>query len=187
MPLASDERRLEKPRALLPKCILTTGGVWADIGCGDGVFTTVIQEIIGPHGRIVAVDKDGKALQRLRDRFRRDHPGVTVETILTDFRLPFVLPALDGLVIANALHFVNAKERRDVFSRLVAFLTPGGSAVVVEYDTRKPNPAVPFPLDTVGFLALAEEVGLGAGRIAAHVASSFLGEMYAGVALRSAT
>jgi ubiquinone/menaquinone biosynthesis C-methylase UbiE len=182
----TDSRRLEKPRALLPHCISSTGGVWADIGCGDGVFTTVLQEIIGPGGRIVAVDIDAGALKQLRDRFGQHHPQVDVETVLADFTAPLALPELDGFVIANALHFVDPNLRSGVFTDLAAHLKPGGRTIVVEYNTHASSPAVPFPLDLDGFLALAMAAGLEAGHIAARVPSSFLGEMYAGVALKRA-
>jgi ubiquinone/menaquinone biosynthesis C-methylase UbiE len=185
MVTSADARRLEKPRALLPHCISAGTGVWADIGSGDGVFTTVIQDILGPDGRVIAVDRDGRALKHLEKRFLRDHPGIPVETIQADLRTPFDLPALDGFVAGNVLHFFETKARSALFNRLVRFLKPGGLAVVVGYNTRKPNVAVPFPLAPDGFLMLAAEVGLDGGRIAARVPSSFLGEMYAGVATRT--
>jgi ubiquinone/menaquinone biosynthesis C-methylase UbiE len=150
------------------------------------VFTTVLQEIIGPGGRVVGVDIEARALARLRDRFRRDHPQIDVETVVADFREPLALAELDGFVIANALHFIDPSLRDGVFSGLTRHLKPEGRAVVVEYNTRTPSPAVPFPLDPDEFLTLATNAGLDAGHIAAHVPSSFLGEMYAGVAIRRA-
>lgn len=182
--MSSDARRLDKARALLPHCIPACGGVWADIGCGDGVFTTVIQAILGPQGRVIAVDRDPRALQRLKDRFRRDHPTVPCETVIADFTSAVQLPMLDGIVLANTLHFVTAAQQQDVLRRLSMFLRAGGRAVVVEYNTRTPNPAVPHPLDAAAFPELADLVGLEGARIAARVPSSFLGEMYAGLAFK---
>lgn len=179
-----DARRLEKARALLPHCIPAGAGVWADIGSGDGVFATVIQHILGPDGRVIAVDRDGSALRQLEKRFLQDHPGIPVETIQIDLRTAFDLPELDGFVVANVLHFFEMDERRSVFGRLMTFLRPGGLGVVVEYNARKPNAAVPFPLPADGFLMLAAQVGFDGGRVAARTPSSFLGEMYAGVASR---
>ena len=69
--MSFDAHRLEKPRALLPHCIPDAAGLWADLGCGDGVFTTVIQEIIAPGGRLVGVDVDARSLQRLSERFKQ--------------------------------------------------------------------------------------------------------------------
>jgi hypothetical protein len=67
-------------------------------------------------------------------------------------------------------------------ARLVKLLKPGGRFIVVEYNTRRGNAAVPYPLDEWGFLALAEEAGLGQAEIVARIPSTFLGEMFAGVA-----
>jgi ubiquinone/menaquinone biosynthesis C-methylase UbiE len=184
--MPSDDRRLEKARALLPHCISTPGGVWADLGCGDGIFTTVIQDLIGPDGRVIGVDADARALHRLRERFVRDHPGISVDAITADLRAPIVLPALDGVVFANVLHFMNPEECRDTFRKLVGFVRTGGRAVVVEYNTHSPNAAVPHPLGPESFLMLAANAGLSDGHVVARVSSSFLGEMYAGVALRTA-
>jgi ubiquinone/menaquinone biosynthesis C-methylase UbiE len=83
--------------------------------------------------------------------------------------------------MANSLHFV--KEKRPVLRHLVRLLKPGGRLIVVEYNTRRGNMAVPYPLDELDFLNLAQEAGLQKPRILTRVPSSFLGEMYAGQAV----
>jgi hypothetical protein len=55
--------------------------------------------------------------------------------------------------------------------------------IVVEYNTARGNPAVPFPLDEMGFLELARATGLREARVLARIPSTFLGEMYAGIGL----
>jgi hypothetical protein len=55
--------------------------------------------------------------------------------------------------------------------------------IVVEYDTCRGNPAVPYPLDDTDILKLAGQVGLREARINARIPSSFLEETYAGIAL----
>ena len=57
--------------------------------------------------------------------------------------------------------------------------------VVVEYNTNRGNSAVPHPLDETQFLKLMAEIGLGQARIAARAPSTFLGEMYTGVAVKA--
>ena len=100
-----------------------------------------------------------------------------------DFTRPLsLLPPLDGMLLANALHFV--PEKQPVLAALASLLRPGGRLVVVEYNTRQGNYAVPHPLDETGFLSLAQAVGLVRARILVRVPSTFLGEMYTGVAVR---
>ena len=42
------------------------GGVWADIGAGEGAFTLALADLLGPGARIVAVDRDAGALRAQR-------------------------------------------------------------------------------------------------------------------------
>jgi hypothetical protein len=78
---------------------------------------------------------------------------------------------------------VRDKER--VLRQLCDRLRPGGRLLVVEYNTRHGNCAVPYPLDDAAFLSLAARVGLTQPEIRVRVPSTFLGEMYTGVAVRS--
>src|SRR5439155_12617791 len=69
--------------------------------------------------------------------------------VVADFTKPFDLTGLgdaglDGMLFANALHFV--RDPAPVLARLAAWLRPGGRAVVVEYDRRRANPWVPYPI-----------------------------------------
>jgi ubiquinone/menaquinone biosynthesis C-methylase UbiE len=181
--LEKNARKLEKPRQLLPPCIPDAGGVWADIGSGVGIFTAVLYELVGPDCDIHAVDKNRRSLQKLAAHFSETNPQAVLHSHKEDFRQPLDLPSLDGFVMANALHFVRDDQKRVVLSQLVEYLKPGGRAIIIEYNAHRGNFAVPYPLDEVGFLELAKEIGLQNAHIAAKVPSSFMGEMYAGVGL----
>src|SRR5207249_247432 len=83
---------------------VTRGGTWADLGAGAGAFTLALAELVGPGGEVIAVDRDGGALRELERAVRRD--GATVRTLSADFTKPLDLETLDGVVMANSLHFV---------------------------------------------------------------------------------
>jgi ubiquinone/menaquinone biosynthesis C-methylase UbiE len=176
-------RRIEKARTLLRPGIKDTGGAWADVGCGDGIFTAALHTLLQPGSEIYAVDRNRRALKVLMQNFAEGYPEASIQPILADFTHSLSLPPLDGLVMANSLHFV--KHKRPVLIRLVDLLKPEGRLIVVEYNATRGNLAVPYPLDEAGFLALAREVGLREVRILAKIPSSFLGEMYAGMGLAS--
>ena len=181
--LEKNSRKLEKPRQLLPLCIPKLGGIWADFGCGEGIFTTVLYELVEPDCEIYAVDKKRRSLNTLLSNFEQLYPEAIIHALHKDFRQPLDIPALDGFVMANSLHFVKEDQKRSAFNQLVKHLKPGGRAIIIEYNARRGNFAVPHPLDENGFLKLASKVGLVDVHIAAKVESSFMGEMYAGVGI----
>ena len=173
-----EARRIHKAITLLQLGIPGAGGVWADIGCGDGIFTSALHSLIRPDDEIYAVDQDQYALDALVRNFAASYPDALLHPVCADFTRGLGLPRLDGLVMANSLHFVT--DKAPVLTRLTRLLKPGGRLIVVEYNTGRGNPAVPYPLDEAGFLKLAADVGLRDVRITARIPSSFLGEMYAG-------
>lgn len=96
--------------SLLRRGVPAPGGVWADLGAGSGAFTLALAELAGPQAVIYAVDRDRRALHQLADAMQERFPGVTLHTLTADFTQPLALPPLDGVVMANSLHFVRRKE-----------------------------------------------------------------------------
>ena len=108
------------------------GGVWADLGAGAGAFTLALADLIGPGGVIYSVDKDQRALRQQEQAMRARFPATTVHYLAADFTRPLDLPPLDGVVMANALHF---QRDKDATLRLVrGYLRPGGRLLLVEYN-----------------------------------------------------
>jgi len=176
-----EARRIQKAITLLRPGIPGPGGIWADVGCGDGIFTSALHTLIQPSGEIYAVDRDQYALDALTSNFAESYPDAALHSMQADFTRGLSLPALDGMVMANSLHFV--PDKTPVLSRLIRLLKPGGRLIVVEYNTSRGNSAVPYPLDDQSFLKLAAHIGLHEVHILSRIPSSFLGEMYAGLGL----
>lgn len=161
------------------------GATWADIGAGTGAFTLALAELLGPSGRIVAVDRDEGALAENAKVAAARFPGVAVQTRVADFDGPLALPPLDGLVAANSLHFVTRKRQAGVIRALARHLRPGGRFVVVEYDADRGNPWVPHPFSHASWQQLAVAAGLVEPRLIGRVPSRFLGAIYSAVAHRA--
>jgi trans-aconitate methyltransferase len=177
--LKQNARRLTKARALLQPALIGAGPVWADLGCGEGIFTYLLHEFLPADNTIYAVDKSRRALHTLARSLAGVAPEAVVQPIQADFSQPLDLPPLDGLLLANALHFL--KDKKPPLLRLIQYLNPGGRLVIIEYNTNRGNWAVPYPLDEDSFIALAAAVGLREARIVARKPSTFLGEMYTGL------
>jgi SAM-dependent methyltransferase len=162
--------------ALLKPGIRATGGVWADLGSGSGAFTLALAELLGPEGTIYSVDRDRRALAAQVSDVVRRYPQTTLHPITADFTSPLDLPPLDGLVMANSLHFVC--DKAPVVRNLRELLKPGGSFILVEYNVDRGNHWVPFPLSFTTWTRLAAEVGFTATALLGSRPSRFLHEIY---------
>jgi SAM-dependent methyltransferase len=162
------------------------GGTWADIGAGGGAFTLALAELIGPGGRIVAVDRDDRALRENAEAMAARFPGVELTTVVADLTGPLgEVPVLDGLVAANSLHFVSRDRQVATVRSLATHLRPGGRFLVVEYDADRGNPWVPHPFSSASWTRIAIDAGLHEPREIGRVPSRFLGAIYAAEALRT--
>ncbi len=159
------------------------GEAWADLGAGAGVFTRALAALVGASGRVYAVDADARAVRALRARAAEARGGPAVTVLRADVTLPLGLPPLDGVLLANVLHFVRDAEA--VLPRIAAGLRPGGRLVLIEYEGRRPGPWVPYPVPAARFRELAAAAGLTPPETVARRPSAFGGEMYVATALRA--
>jgi ubiquinone/menaquinone biosynthesis C-methylase UbiE len=161
---------------------VTPGGVWADLGSGWGAFTLALAELLGPAGQIHSVDRDRGALERQAREMAARFPSVKVGYQRGDFTTSLDLAQLDGIVMANSLHFVRDKE--PVVQLVGSYLKPGGRLILVEYDSDRGNLWVPHPLSFTTWQATAQAAGFSAPRLLAAVPSGVLGRIYSALSLR---
>jgi SAM-dependent methyltransferase len=157
-------------------------GVWADLGSGGGAFTLALADLLGPGGRIVSVDRDGGVLGRQREAMEARFPATLVDYVQADFTRPLDLPKLDGVVMANSLHFVRRKE--PVLAMVLSRLEAGARLVLVEYDTDRANPWVPHPLAYTTWERVAAENGFVDTRLLMRRPTSHGSAMYSALTHR---
>jgi len=161
-----------------------TGPVWADLGSGSGAFTLALADLLGPAGVIHSIDRDPTALRTQADALRGRFPETTLHQVVDDFTRPLDLPTLDGVVMANSLHFV--RDKLPVLVMVRGLLAPAGHLVLVEYDAERGNPWVPYPISARSWPALAAAAGFTATRELTRVPSRFLGAIYSALSLPAA-
>jgi SAM-dependent methyltransferase len=167
---------------LLREGIPRMGGFWADFGSGDGAFTLALAELVGPLGVIYSIDKDRRALARQEDAMKRRFPKRPVESVhyvKADFTNPVDLPPLDGIVMANALHF--HRNKQPLVRMLKSYLRQGGRMLLVEYNTDSGNVWVPHPLSFSSWVDLASQSGFEETSLLATYPSRFLREIYSAI------
>lgn len=167
---------------LLRGGIPTPGGVWADLGSGTGAFTLALADILGSDGEIYSVDRDSRALREQERAMHARFPAVNIHYQTADFTKPLELPPLDGIVMANSLHFHRHKD--PILERVKSYLKPGGRLLLVEYNDDHGNTWVPYPLSYSTWEKLAAKNGFRETRLLAGVPSRFLHEIYSALSLK---
>ncbi len=155
---------------------IAAGQTWADLGAGTGAFTLALAELLGTSGTIYAVDRDRTALRQQEPELRARFPNITANYLTADFTTPLQLPPLDGIIMANSLHFV--RDQAALVRRVRGYLRPGGRLLLVEYNAERGNQWVPYPLTFAAWATLAAQCGFTQTEKIGARPSRFLGEIY---------
>ena len=168
---------------LLRPANLSPGASYADFGAGSGAFTLALRELLGLSADVYAVDRDRNRLAEL-ERAHRARFGMSdhLHLIPADFTHALQLQPLDGILMANSLHFFRDKQK--VLRHVGSFLKPGGVFLLVEYNVDRGNPWVPHPLSFETLHELVPRAGFHQPRLLATQPSSFLHEFYSAIAFR---
>ena len=127
--------------------------IWADLGCGAGTFTEALSNILPENSEIIAIDK---SQQKLPLSYQN---SVKIAFLHSDFeKEELQLPSLDGILMANSIHYV--KNKSELLKRLITLFKERPKFLLVEYDTSSANPWVPFPLPFSELKKLFDDVGL---------------------------
>lgn len=154
-------------------------GPWADFGSGDGAFTLALRDLVGPQIEIYSIEKAESRLDQQQRNFLVRFPESNIQFLHQDFTRPLELPPLDGLVMANSLHYFRNKER--LLEQIRGYLKPGGRLVLVEYNADSGNPWVPYPLSFETFQQVARRAGYVEPQLLETTPSRFLGQIYSAV------
>ena len=125
----------------------TTPAIWADLGAGRGLFTYALASKLAGGSKIFAVDKQVKISKE-----RLWEGKVEIENIQADFTsAKFNIGPLDGILMANSLHFVS--DKNSFITQIRTALKDTGCFLIVEYDMSISNKWVPYP---IGFQSLKQ-------------------------------
>lgn len=152
---------------------------WADLGSGGGAFTLALADLLGPGAEIVSLDGDKRSLARQREAMMARFPDTNMQYRVADFTRPLDVPPLDGIVMANSLHFV--RHKGPTLRQVRDALRAGGRLVLVEYDADRGNPWVPYPLSYGSWERVAGEAGFLATRLLHRRTSRFMDAIYSAV------
>ncbi|MGC4079590.1 MAG: class I SAM-dependent methyltransferase [Rubrivivax sp.] len=118
--------RSRRPAEIVAALDLKPGYKVADLGAGRGYLTFRLADAVGPHGRVVATDVDGDAVQTLLAR-AAGRTGVIVRRARPDD--PGLEPSTYDLVLMSEVdHFLS--DRVAYLAKVKGALAPGGRIAV---------------------------------------------------------
>jgi SAM-dependent methyltransferase len=127
------QNRVWRPRVLdaWRRAGFTAGQTILDVGCGPGYASMDLAEIVGPEGKVIAIDRSRRFLDALERR--RGELGLenitSVEQDLDEGALPDM--KADGAWSRWIFAFV--KHPRELLTRVCSRIRPGGTIVMHEY------------------------------------------------------
>ena len=128
--------------------------LWLDLGCGTGLFTLALAGNLPAASKIIAIDKDEKALRKIPATVN----NVVIQTMAADFVFDALdVKEVDGILIANSLHYV--KDKETLLKKLISSVKTNGVFLIVEYDRQAGNQWVPYPLTIDAAKALFRSLG----------------------------
>jgi SAM-dependent methyltransferase len=118
-------------RRLLLDAGLRRGMRVADLGCGVGMVTALLAELVGPEGHVVGIDASAAQLAQARERLSTGGADTRfVEASATDAGLP---PGSFDLVYCRFL-LIHLTEPERALREMRALLRPGGVLVCEDGD-----------------------------------------------------
>ncbi len=129
-----------------------------------------LAQLMTPGSTIYAVDQDRKALAEIPNHFN----GIEICKTVGDLQnASLALPPVDGVLIANTLHFI--REQQVLVNRL---LSVTDRFLIVEYERSLPTPWGPYPVGFNKLRKLFAQAGVERVEQIATRPSRFGGTMY---------
>ncbi len=170
---------------LLRDGIASPYGNWADFGSGPGAFTLALADLLKTYGVSYSIDQDAGALREQEREMRLRFPTSPVHYVQAEFTQRLDLPILDGIVMANALHFQRDADKDRVLGQILGYLRPGGRFILVEYNVDRGNRWVPYPMSFNTWESIAARNHLLDTRLLTTAPSRFLGEIYSALSFKA--
>jgi ubiquinone/menaquinone biosynthesis C-methylase UbiE len=148
--------REEHPKKMLKSLKLKPGQVVCDFGCGNGYHTLELARLVGPKGRVYAVDIQQEMLDLLAER-ATPRGLENIKPVLATAENPGLPPnTFDLVLMVDVYHELSHPP--EVLALVRKSLKPDGRLVLVEF--REEDPDVPIlPLHKMSQPQVLTELG----------------------------
>ncbi len=144
----------ERTDLLVKELRLASGMQVADVGAGTGYVSRRLAKVVGPAGKVFAVDVQHEMIRMLTELAARDHLPQIVPVLSTVDDVLLAPASVDLALMVDVYH--ELEFPREVLGSVVRALKPGGRVVFVEY--RAEDASVPIkPLHKMSVAQIRRE------------------------------
>ena len=128
------------PQKLLSQLDIKEGATVADFGCGHGYFVLPFSKIVGPEGKVYALDVLKEALESVQSKAETEKAS-NVEMIRVDLEIEggskLDNDFCDVVLLANILF--QSQKKEEILKEAKRVTKPGGLVAVVDWLPDKPG------------------------------------------------
>ena len=133
---------------------IVEGAVVADVGCGPGAVSVVLARLVGPAGRVLAVDQDPRAVEAAREAAARAG-AASVSVEVGDAHDTGLAPGSVDVVMIRHVLAHNGGREEDIVAHAASLVRPGGVVYLADIDAsgvrmRPPDPDIEDLTDRYG-------------------------------------
>jgi predicted methyltransferase len=127
----------EQPQRVIDALEIKPGQTVADLGAGSGYYSFRIAPLVGPTGKVLAIDIEPTMLEAIAQRASREHVA-NIATVRSSERDPnLAAHSVDLLFMVDVYH--ELEYPYEVMSKVREALKPGGRVALIEYRAEDPE------------------------------------------------
>jgi ubiquinone/menaquinone biosynthesis C-methylase UbiE len=127
----------EQPQLAIDALEIKPGQTIADLGAGSGYYSFRIAPLVGPAGKVLAIDIEPAMLDAIAQRARREHIG-NVATVRSSAQDPNLAPgSVDLLFMVDVYH--ELAYPYEMLTKVRTALKPRGRVALIEYRAEDPD------------------------------------------------
>jgi len=138
--IRNSREREEEPQKLIDALHLKPGQQVGDYGCGNGFYAIRLAQLVGPKGKVFAVDIQQEMLDLLDERCKARGIGNVQPVLATEKDPQLQANKLDWLLMVDVYHELSYPG--EVLAEIRKSLNPLGRVALVEF--REEDPTVPI-------------------------------------------
>lgn len=133
--LDNEERRKRLPaETILQKFGVSKGNIIADIGCGIGYFTLPASMLVGPEGKVFAMDISNEMLKQTQEKANLAETGNIETMLISENNFLLREKSVDVALVFFVLHEAQSPEH--FIAEIHRIIKPGGKLAILDWEKR---------------------------------------------------